>query len=76
MTINLIKKAYIKAQIKFHIKILLFKEIFIIILLKYFNYSNIFLTKNIIKFLKYIKINNLAIKLEKNKQPLFKFIYS
>ena len=37
------------------------------ILIKYFNYSNIFLIKNTIKFLKYIEINDYIIKLEKNK---------
>ena len=42
----------------------------------YINYSNIFLIKNAIKLLKYTKINNYAIKLEKNKQSLFNSIYS
>ena len=28
------------------------------------------------EFFKYIKVNNYVIKLEKNKQPLFKSIYS
>ena len=40
-----IKKAWIK------IRILLFNKIFIDILIKYYNYNNILLAKNIIKFL-------------------------
>ena len=43
---------------------------------EYFDYSNIFLAEYIIKFLKYTKINNYAIKLKKNKQLSFKRIYS
>ena len=35
--------------------------------IKYFNYKNVFLVKNIIKLLKYIDINNYIIKFEKNK---------
>ena len=46
------------------------------ILIKYFNYYNIFLIKNTVKFLKYIKINNYIIKIEKDKQLFFRFIYS
>ena len=43
---------------------------------EYFDYNNIFLIKNITELLKYIKINNHAIKLEKAKQLFFKPIYS
>ena len=50
MPIYLKKKAQIRA--------LLFNKVFIKILAEYSNYSNIFLAKNILKFLKYIKINN------------------
>ena len=37
------------------------------IIIEFFNYSNIFLIINKIKLLKYIKINNNAIKLEDSK---------
>ena len=47
-----------------------------LILIKYFNYSNIFLVKNIAKFLKYIKIMNFIIKLKKSNQLFFDPIYS
>ena len=46
---------------------LLFNIIFTIILIEYFNYNNVFLAKNIIKSLKYIKINDYIIKLKKDK---------
>ena len=43
---------------------------------KYTNFVNIFLPKLVIKFSKYISINNHAIKLVNNKQPLYGSIYS
>ena len=43
---------------------------------EYFNYSNIFSAKYVAELLRYTRINDHAIKLEKNKQPLFKLIYS
>ena len=43
---------------------------------KYSDSSNYFLIKNATKFLEYIKIDNYTIKLKKDKQLLFKFIYS
>ena len=49
------------------IRVLLFDKPFIIILIKYFNYNNIFLIKNIIKLSKHSKINNHIIKLKKGK---------
>lgn len=39
---------------------------------KYFDYNNIFLSKNVAKLLKYIRINKNNIKLKKNKQLLFR----
>ena len=42
-------------------------EVLTIILAEFFNYSNIFLVEYAAKLLEYIKINNVAIKLEKNK---------
>ena len=41
------------------------------VLIKYSNYSNIFLTKNIAKLSKYIRMNNYIIKLEKKSVVIF-----
>ena len=46
------------------------------ILAKYFDYSNVFLVKNIAKLAEYIKINDYTIELKKDKQLSFKLIYS
>ena len=43
---------------------------------KYSDYCNTFSIENIIKLLKYIEINNHAIKLETSKQSFFSPIYS
>ena len=72
MVINSVKKAQIKDQVK----TLLFDESFISVLVKYSNYSHIFLVENIMELLKNIKINYYVIKLEKSKQPIFCTIYS
>ena len=69
-------KAQVKAIIKAKVKILLFDKTFIIILVEYSNYDNIFLVKNLVKLLEYTKINDYTIKLEKNKQLFFRLIYS
>ena len=45
-------------------------------MVKYFDYSKVFLVENIVKLLEHIEINNHAIKLEKSKQPPFSLIYS
>ena len=55
---------------------LIFDETLIIVPAEYFNYNNIFLEKNVAKLLKHTRINHHAIKLEKNKQPLFELFYS
>ena len=55
---------------------LLFDKAFIFVLAEYFDYSNIFLTKNIAKLPKYIGINNYITKLKKGKQLFFGLIYS
>ena len=47
------------------IKILNFNNISNIILIKYFDFNNIFLIKYIIKLLKYISINNFINKFKK-----------
>lgn len=65
---------YFKKQSQ--IKVLLFDKTPTIVLVKYFNYSNIFLAKNLVEFQEYTGINNYTIKLEKNKQLFFRPIYS
>ena len=45
-------------------------------MIKYSDYNKVFLVKNIIKFLKHIKINNYTNKLKKNKQLFFRLIYN
>lgn len=72
MVINSVKKAQIKSQVK----TLLFDEVFTFVLVKYSNYSHIFLVENIMELLKNIKINYYVIKLEESKQPIFCTIYS
>ena len=54
-------------RVKTLVETLLFDKILIVILIKYFNYINIFLEKNTIELLKYIKKNNHVIKLKKDK---------
>ena len=43
---------------------------------KYSSYSNIFLAENVVEFPKYTGMNDYAIKLVEDKQPLFELIYS
>ena len=74
MVIYLKKQTQIKVKIQ--VEALLYNKVSIIILIKYSNYSNIFLIKNIIDFFEYIKINDYIIKLEKSKQLFFKLIYN
>ena len=52
---------------KTQIRILLFVKNFTTILVKYFNYNNIFLAENITELLEHTKINNYITKLENNK---------
>ena len=56
-------KIQVQIKMKTQIRALLFIKIFTTILIKYFNFSNIFLIENIIKLLKYIQINDYIIKL-------------
>lgn len=58
-----------------YIKVLLFYKAFTAILAEYYNYNNIFLTKNAVELLNYIEINDYFIKLEKDKQLSFNPIY-
>ena len=60
-------KKQVQIKAKAQVLILLFDITSIIILVKYFDYSNIFSIENIAKLLEYIEINNYIIKLEKSK---------
>ena len=80
MVIDFVRKTQIKTQSKAknraQFKTLLFDKTPIAIPTEYFNYSNVFSAKYAKKLLKYTKINDYTIKLEKSKQPLFGLIYS
>ena len=56
--------------------VLLFDKAFSEILVKYSDYNNVFSAKNAAKFQENTKMYKYAIKLEKDKQPLFGPIYS
>ena len=58
------------------VRILLFDKAFTKVLVKYFDYSNIFLVENTAELLENTKINEYVIKLKKDKQPLFGSIYN
>ena len=58
------------------IELLKIKKAFITILTKYFDYTNVFLSKFAIEFSKYISINNYIIKLKKYKQLSYNPIYN
>ena len=58
------------------VKALLFNKAFTEVLAKYFNHSNLFLGENAAELPKNTKMNEYAIKLEKDKQPLLGPIYS
>ena len=49
------------------VRALLFDKVFTTISVKYFNYKDVFLIKNIIKLPNYIRINDYIIKLEIGK---------
>ena len=80
------KKAQIEAQSgaksktqiedKAQVKVLLFDKSPTEVLAEYSDYSNIFLAKNVAKLPENTKMNEHAIKLEKDKQPPFGLIYS
>ena len=46
------------------------------VLTEYFNYSNVFSAKNVAELSKHTRIKDYAIKLKKDKQPLFGPIHS
>ena len=58
------------------IRLLKANKVLIIIFVKYFDYTNIFLPEFIVKLLKYIKIYNNDLKLVKDKQLSYGLIYS
>ena len=55
---------------------LLFNKALTKILAKYSNYSDVFLAENVMKLPQNTVINKYIIKLEEDKKPLFKLIYS
>ena len=77
-----VRKTQIEAQIeaqyetKIKIRALLFNETPKAILTKYSDYSNVFSVEYIMELSKYTSINNHTIKLEKDKLPHFRPIYS
>ena len=58
------------------VRALLFDKAFTEVSTKYFDYSNVFSVKYVAKLLENTKMNEYAIKLKENKQPLFWPIYS
>ena len=68
ISVHLEKQAYIRA--------LLFKTAPTEVSAKYSNYSNVFSTKNETILSNNFNMNEYAIKLKEDKQPLFKLIYS
>lgn len=69
---NLNVHSFCKVQINF----LKTNEILTFVLFKYANYADIFPNNLATKLLKQTKINNYTINLIKNKQLLYKYIYS
>ena len=70
------KLTQIKTQSKAQVEALLFDKAFTEVLAEYFNYSNVFLVKNTAELSENTGINEHAIKLKKDKQPLFGLIYN
>ena len=58
------------------VRVLLFDKALTEILAEYSNYNNVFSAEYAAKFSENIGINKPTIKLEKNKKPLFGYIYS
>lgn len=70
-----IKKTQIEAQVEAQVKILLFDKVSATVLIKYSKFGNVFSTANIIKFLKYIRINAMPSNPKKiNNHFLAKYI--
>ena len=67
MVVDLGKEAQIKAQNRAQVGALLFDEVSIKVLAKYFDYSNIFLAENVEELPEKIGMNEHAIELEEGK---------
>ena len=76
MAIKELEKMPVHLKIHAQVKALIFDEAFTAIPIEYSNYSEFFSLENAAKLPEYIKINDHAIKLEKDKQPSFGPIYS
>ena len=65
-----------QGQIKAQVGALLFNEALTEVPAKYSDYSNVFSAKHVVEFLENTGINEHASKLEEDKQPSFRSIYS
>lgn len=63
---------YCIKKVQVELKNVLFNKSPTVVLVKYFNYNNIFLIENKIKLLKHLGINCHIIKIQKSKQLFFK----
>ena len=70
------KKMPVHSKKQAQVEALIFDKAPTAVLVEYFDYSKNFSAEYVAKFLKYTKINNHVIKLEKGKQPSFGPIYS
>ena len=70
------EKISVHSEKQAQIRALLFDKAPTEILAEYFNYNNVFLAENAAKLPENIGINDYAIKLEEDKQPPFRAIYS
>ena len=78
MSMHFKKQAQIevKAQVKAQIEALIFDETPIIVMVKYFDYSNVFSAENVKQLPEHTGINDYTIELEEDKQPTLGQIYS
>ena len=76
MAIRKREKMPVHSKKQAQIKALLLDKAFSEIPVEYSSYSNVFSVENIIKLPENTKINKYTIKLEENKQPSFRPIYS
>ena len=67
MAIQEQKKMLVHSKKQAQIGALLFDKAFIEVLVKYFDYSNVFLVENTVELLENIKINEHTIKLKEGK---------
>ena len=76
VTIRKQEKMPVHSKKQAQVKAILFDETLTAVPTKYSDYSDIFLAENVAKLSENTGINKYAIKLEKNKQPLFGAIYN